>query len=78
VILDGTLAGVVEKMKNVEVHHEVVLTTRLVRHKEEMELVTGCLKKVKQKFLDMQTYKEIWHAKCLSFESKVQLLKEQK
>jgi hypothetical protein len=42
-------------MKNVEVPHEVMLTTRLVKHTEEMELVMGCLKKVEQKFLDMQT-----------------------
>jgi hypothetical protein len=42
-------------MKNEKVRHEVSLTTRLVRHKEEMESMTRCLKKVEQKFLDMQT-----------------------
>ncbi len=55
-------------MKNVAVCHEETLTTTLVKHKEEMELVMGCLKKVKQKFFDEQTEKETWHTKCLSFE----------
>jgi hypothetical protein len=54
-IMDGTFTRIVEEMKNAEVHHEVALTTRLVRHKEEMESVMGCLKKVEQKFLDTQT-----------------------
>jgi hypothetical protein len=53
--MDDTVTQVVEDMENGEVHREVALTTRLVRHKEEMESVTGCLKKVEQKFLDMQT-----------------------
>ncbi len=65
-------------MKNVAIHHEEALTTTLVRHKEEMELVTKCLKKVKQKFLNEHTKKKTWHAKCLSFELEVQLLKEHK
>ncbi len=38
----------------------------------------GCLKKVEQKFPEMQTKKETWHTKCLSFEGKVRLLKKQK
>ncbi len=42
-----------------------------------MESMAGCLKKVEQKFLEMQTEKENWHTKCLSFEAKVWLLKEQ-
>jgi hypothetical protein len=42
-----------------------------------MESVTKCLKKVEQKFLD-EKIKETWHAKCLGFESEVQMLKEQK
>ncbi len=54
-----------------------MLTTTFVKHKEEMELVRG-LKKVEQKFLEVQTKKEIQHAKCLNFEAQVQLLKEQK
>lgn len=65
-------------MKNVVVRHEEALTTTLVKHKEEMESITECLKKVEQKFFDMQTKKETSHAKCLNFESEVQLLKEQK
>jgi hypothetical protein len=67
---------VVEEMKNVIVCHEEALTTTLVKHKEEMELFTECLKKVEQKFLDMEIEKGTWHAKCLSFESKVQLFKK--
>lgn len=43
-----------------------------------MESAMECLRKVKQKFLDEQTKKETQHAKCLNFESKVQLFKEQK
>ncbi len=58
--------------------HEEVLTTTLVRHKEEMELIMECLKKVEKKLLVEQTKKETQHAKCLGFESEVQLLKEQK
>ncbi len=50
-------------MKNAIVYHEETLTITLVRHKEDMELVMECLKKVEQKFLDMQTKKETWHAK---------------
>ncbi len=65
-------------MKNATIRHEKTLTITLVKHKEEMELVTQCLKKVKQKFLDMQIEKETWHAKCLNFELKVQLFKKQK
>jgi hypothetical protein len=53
-----------------------MLTTTSVRHKEKMESVMRCLKKVEQKFLEMNTKKETWHTKCLSFEAKVQLLKE--
>jgi hypothetical protein len=49
------LTQMVEEMKNAKVFHEVMLTTWLVRHKEEMESVTGCLKKVEQNFLNMQT-----------------------
>jgi hypothetical protein len=30
-----------------------MLTTTFVEHKEEMELVMGCLKQVEQKFLEM-------------------------
>jgi hypothetical protein len=78
VIVDGTLTRVVEDMNNATFCHEEVLTTTLVRHKEEMELVMKCLKKVKHKFLDEQIEKEIWHAKCLGFELKVQLPREQK
>jgi hypothetical protein len=59
-------------MKNVAIHHEEALITTLVRHKEEMESITKCLKKAEYKFLYERTEKEIWHAKCLSFESKVQ------
>jgi chromosome segregation ATPase len=76
--VDGTLTQVVEEMKNATVSHEEALTTTLVKHKEKMELVTEYLKKIKHKFLDVQTKKETWHAKCLNFESEVQLLKEQK
>ncbi len=36
----------------------------------------GCLKKIEHKFLEMQIEKEAWHAKCLSFEAEVQLLKK--
>jgi hypothetical protein len=37
----------VEEMKNAPVHdHEEALTTTLVKHKEEMELVKKCLKNV--------------------------------
>jgi hypothetical protein len=74
--MDGTFPQVVEKMKNAIICHEEVLTTSLVRHKEEMESVTKCLKKFKQKFLDVQTKKNTWHAKCLSFELEVKLFKE--
>jgi hypothetical protein len=63
-------------MKIVIVCHEETLTTTLVRHKEEMESVTECLKKVEHKFIDVQIEKETWHAKCLSFEMEMQLLKE--
>jgi hypothetical protein len=42
----------VEEMKNVAIRHEEMLTTTSVRHKEEMELVTRCLKKVEHRFLD--------------------------
>jgi hypothetical protein len=42
-----------EEMKNVAISHEEMLTTTFVRHKEEMELVMGCLKNIKQKFLEM-------------------------
>jgi hypothetical protein len=38
-IMDGTLTQMVEEMKNAAVCHEEALTTTLVRHKEEMELV---------------------------------------
>jgi hypothetical protein len=38
-IMDGTLTQMVEEMKNAVVCHEEALTTTLVRHKEEMELV---------------------------------------
>ncbi len=51
-IVDGTLTWVVEEMKNATFCHEEALTTTLVRHKEDMELVMKCLKKVKHKFLD--------------------------
>jgi hypothetical protein len=44
---------VVEEMKNATIRHEEALTTTLVRHKKKMELMTECLKKVEQKFLDM-------------------------
>jgi hypothetical protein len=44
--MEGTLNRVVEEMKNVVVHHEETLTTTLIRHKKEMELVMGCLNKV--------------------------------
>jgi hypothetical protein len=74
--VDGTFIRVVEEMKNATIHHEKTLTKTLVKHKEEMESVIKCLKKVEQKFLDMQTEKETWHARCLSFELKVQLFKE--
>jgi len=53
VIVDGTFTQVVEEMKNVVVRHEEALTTTLVKHKEEMESITECLKKVEQKFFDM-------------------------
>jgi hypothetical protein len=36
----------VEEMKNAAVRHEEVLTTTLVRHKEEKKSVIMCLKKV--------------------------------
>jgi hypothetical protein len=42
----------VEEMKNVTFHHENTMTTTLVRHKEEMESMMGCLKRVEQKFFD--------------------------
>ncbi len=76
--MDGTLIRVVEEMKNATFCHEEALTTTLVRHNKNMELVTKSLKKVEHKFLDEQIEKEIWHAKCLGFESKVQLPKEQR
>ncbi len=47
-IIDDTVIQVVEEMKKVEVCHEKMLTTTLVKHKEEMESVMGCLKKVEQ------------------------------
>ncbi len=75
-IMDGAFTRVVEEMKNVAIRHEETLTTTLVRHKEEMQLVTECLKKVEHKFLEMQTEKETQHAKCLSFELEVQMFKE--
>ncbi len=65
-------------MKNVIIQHEEVLTTTLIKHKEEMQLATNCLKGTKQKKFIVQTEKKAWRAKCLIFESKVQLLKEQK
>ncbi len=40
-------------MKKAKVCHEKMLTTTLVRHKEEMESMMGCLKKVEQKFLEV-------------------------
>jgi hypothetical protein len=43
----------VEEMKNAIVRHEEMMTKTTVRHKEEMESMTGCLKKVEQKFLEM-------------------------
>jgi hypothetical protein len=52
-IVDGTLIRAVEEMKNAAICHEEMLTTTLVRHKEEMELVTRCLRKVEQKFLEV-------------------------
>jgi hypothetical protein len=54
-----------------------MLTIALVKHKEEMELVTECLK-IKEKFFKVQIKKNAWHAKSLSFEVEVQLFKEQK
>jgi hypothetical protein len=47
VIVNNTLTQLVEEMKNAVVQHEEMLTTTLVKHKEEMESVVGCLKKVK-------------------------------
>jgi hypothetical protein len=44
---------VVEEMKNAEIQHEEMLTTTLVRHKEEMDSMTRCLKKIEQTFLEM-------------------------
>jgi hypothetical protein len=67
-----------EEMKNATILHEEVLTITLVKHKEEMESTTGCLKKTEQKNFEAQIEKETWHAKCLSFEAKVHLFKEQK
>jgi hypothetical protein len=46
VIVDGTFTQVAEEMKSAIVSHEEALTTTLVKHKEEMELVTKYLKKV--------------------------------
>jgi hypothetical protein len=46
VIVDGTFTRVVEEMKNVVVRHEETLITTLVKHKEKMESITKCLKKV--------------------------------
>jgi hypothetical protein len=40
VIVDGTFIRVVEEMKNATIRHEKTLTITLVKHKEEMELVT--------------------------------------
>jgi hypothetical protein len=57
-IVDGTVTQMVEEMKNVTIHHEKALTMTLVRHKKEMESVTKYLKKVKKKFLNVQTKKE--------------------
>jgi hypothetical protein len=37
---------VVEEMKNATIQHEKMLTITFVRHKEEMESMTWCLKKV--------------------------------
>lgn len=65
-------------MKNDAVQHEEVLNTNLVKHKEELESITKCLKGIEQKFFKMYTKKEAWQAKSLSFEVEVQLLKEQK
>jgi hypothetical protein len=39
--VDGTFTQMVEEMKNATACHEEALTTTLVKHKEEMELVTG-------------------------------------
>jgi hypothetical protein len=41
VIVDNTFTQVAEEMKNVVVWHDKMLTTTFVKHKEEMELVTG-------------------------------------
>jgi hypothetical protein len=61
--MDGTFTQMVEEMKNATIHHEITLTTTLLKHKKKkMELVMGCLKKVKEKFFDLQTKKETWHA----------------
>lgn len=65
-------------MKNAAIWHEEVLTKTLIKHKEEMESATKCLKGTKQKLFVVQTEKKAWHAKSLSFQSKIQLLKEQK
>jgi hypothetical protein len=50
--MDGTFTRVVEEMKNAIVHHEEALTTTLVKHKEKMEMIMECLKKVEQKFFN--------------------------
>jgi hypothetical protein len=52
-IVDGIFIRMVEEMKNAVVRHEKMLTTTLVRHKEEMESMMGCLKKIEQKFFEM-------------------------
>jgi hypothetical protein len=69
---------VVVEMKNVVIRHEKVLTTTLIKHKEEIESATNCLQGTKQKFFVVQTKRKAWHAKSLSFESNAQLFKEQK
>ncbi len=47
VVVEGMFNQMVEEIKNAALCHEEVLTTTLVRHKEEMELVMECLRKFK-------------------------------
>jgi hypothetical protein len=47
-----------EEMKNATIWHEEVLTSTLVKHKEEMESITKCLK-IEEKFFKVQIKKRL-------------------
>jgi hypothetical protein len=49
---NSTLIRVVEKMKTIAMQHEGKVITTTTKHKEEIELIKVCLKKIKHKFLE--------------------------